>query len=62
VKGRHLLDHRIDTIVSAAEAILAHRRGESSSVEALRAVRMHHFLPEVDLEAEYEYCTRNWVG
>ena len=62
VKGRHLLDHRIDTIVSAAEAILSHRRGESSSVEALRAVRMHHFLPEVDLEAEYECCTRNWVG
>lgn len=62
VKERHLLDHRIDTILSVAEAIIAHRRGEFSAIEALRAVRMHHFLPEIDLEAEYEHCTRNWVS
>lgn len=62
VKERHLLDHRIDTIISAAEAILSHRRGGSSAVDALRSVRMHHFLPEVRLEMEYKHCTRNWTA
>lgn len=62
VKDRHLLDHRIDTIISTAEAILAHRNGGLSVADALRSVRMHHFLPEVDLDVEYEHCTRNWIA
>lgn len=62
VRERHLIAHRVDTVISTAEALLRHRRGELTKEDALRAVRMHHFLPEVDLEAEYPFCTRNWVG
>ena len=62
VEGRHLVAHRVDTILSTAESLLRRRRGEITADEALRAVRMHHFLPEVDLEEEYRWCVRNWAG
>lgn len=62
VREHHLISHRVDTIISVAQAIQMHRREEVSDRDALRFVRMHHFLPEVDLEKEYQYCIRNWVG
>lgn len=62
VKSRHLIEHRVDTIISTAEALLLQRDGRITARDALRHVRMHHFLPDVDLESEYPHCVRNWVG
>lgn len=62
VKERHLISHRVDTIISTAEALLKHRNGELTLEAALRHLRLWHFLPEVDLESEYKYAVLNWVG
>ena len=62
VKTRHMIDHRIDTIISVAEAIKKARDGRVSPEEALNCVRMWHFLEEVDLRDEYKYAVGNWKG
>lgn len=62
VRERHLNCHRVDTYISTIEALQKCREGLLDRDEALRQVRMHHFLPEVDLEEEYRYCVANWVG
>lgn len=62
VKARHMIDNRVDTIISTAQAIRNHRDGSISSFEALRAVRMWHFRPDIDLDAEYKHAVANWVG
>lgn len=62
VRERHLIDHRIDTIISVAEVLNRIRSGELSLSEGLRSVRMWHFLPEVEMSDEIRYCVRNWQG
>jgi len=62
IKEGHLIDHRIDTIISVAEAIKRVRCGSVSPESALGMVRMWHFLPEVNLREEYEYAVANWNG
>lgn len=62
IKARHMIDNRVDTIISTAEAILKHRRGKLTLAQALRNLRLWHFLPEVDLEVERKYAIANWVG
>ena len=62
VKEHHLLDHRVDTIISVAEALINSRNGNMSPDAALRMIRMHHFLSEINLEAEYPYCVKNWMA
>lgn len=60
VKERHLIDHRIDTIVSAAEA-LKKARGKITPNADLNQIRMWHFLPEVNVQEEYKYAIGNWI-
>lgn len=62
VKERHLISHRIDTILSTAEALLKCRRGEIDAATALRSLRLWHFLPEVNLKEEKVYSIANWQG
>lgn len=62
VKERHLISHRIDTIISAVEAIKGRRNGAFSKQEAMRHLRLWHFLPEVDLEDECQHAIRNWTA
>ena len=62
VKERHLISNRIDTILSTAEALMKHRQDGLPLDDALHAIRMWHFLPEIGLSNEYRYCVRNWVG
>ena len=62
VKSRHLIDHRVDTIISTAEALRESRNGSMSPNDALGKVRMWHFLPDVDLRDEYQYAVANWLG
>ena len=60
VKARHMIDHRVDTIISVAEALKNMRSGNVPPEIALRMVRMHHFLPDVDMEDETRYAVRAW--
>lgn len=62
VKERHLVANRMDTMLSVYEALKRCHSGECSSEAALRQIRMHHFLPEIDLEAEYKHAVANWRG
>lgn len=62
VFSRHLISHRVDTIISAAEALQDCRSGKITKEAALRRIRMHHFLPEIDMEEEYRHCVANWQG
>ena len=62
IKKHHLIDHRIDTILSTAEAIKNVRDGKMSAASALNLIRMRHFLPEVDLREEHKYAVANWIG
>ena len=62
VQTRHTLDQRIDTIITTAEALMACRNGEIDKCEALRRIKMWHFLPEIKLEEEYEFAVANWQG
>lgn len=62
VFSRHLISHRVDTIISTAEALQDCRNGKITKEVALRRIRMHHFLPEIDMEEEYRHCVANWQG
>lgn len=62
VKERHMVANRVDTILSTAQAINAFRTGDIDAAEALKRIRMWHFLPEVDMRKEYKYAIANWVG
>lgn len=62
IANRHLIANRMDTMLSVYEALKRCRSGECSSEAALRQIRMHHFLPEIDLEAEYKHAVANWRG
>ena len=62
VKERHLIDHRVDTIISVCEALQLVLKAQCSSDVALSQIRMWHFLPDVNLKEEYRYATANWCG
>ena len=62
IKQRHLVDHRVDTIISVAEALRNAREGRYSVRDACAHLRLHHFLPNVDVRAEFDHCIRNWEG
>ena len=62
VRAHHCVAHRVDTIISVAEALRSCRGKGLSAEEAQREIRLWHFLPEIDIEKERQYAVRNWVG
>lgn len=62
IRSRHMVDNRVDTIISVAEALRKCRDGKMSPENAVKAIRLWHFLPEVDLDVERKYAIANWVG
>lgn len=62
VKGRHLISHRMDTLLSVYESLRQIRTGKVSVDGGLECLRLWHFLPEVDLNEERRYAIANWQG
>ena len=62
IRSRHMVENRVDTILSTYKAILDCRLRLVDACAARRSIRMWHFLPDIDLELEYNHCTANWVG
>jgi hypothetical protein len=62
VKERHLIKHRVDTILSTAEVLSKIRSGQLSCDAGLPNIRMWHFLPNIDIQSEYKFATRAWQG
>ena len=60
--ARNLIAHRVDTILSVAEAIRGHREGVLTCEEARRHLRLCHFRPDVSEEEIRSCATANWKG
>lgn len=60
IKNRHTTESRVDTILSVYEALIDFKSGLKTDQEALSALRLWHFLPDVDIEEERKYSVFNW--
>jgi len=62
IAERHLVKHRMDTVLSVYESLVAIRSGRMSVCEGLRHLRLWHFLEEIDLKEELKHAVVNWRG
>lgn len=62
IHSRNHVFHRVDTILSAIEAILAYRSGAITHEEMLNGIRFWHFRPELPKEEFLPFAVANLKG
>ncbi len=62
LKARHMIDNRVDTIVSVAEALQDCRLSHVPADHVLNGLRLWHFLPTVDFADIRRTAIVNWRG